>query len=586
MLRRATRAGLFVDDGALGFAALGSGGLTWFRHQVEDAPGAGLKGELEGRELRLRKVRVGLRRGRVLVKILELPAASARGAIDEMVGFELERHVPFAPEDMAWSWMPIPSPKGGMVRGLVVACERRAVEQALRILEESRLRPLSVTVACHDLPALLARGRRPGRAVWAHRAGSSTDLLLLAEGRVLLSRTVSASDPGTLAAEVGATAALLRWPDWNALWISGDGAGSLLEAPEVAAATGVPSSPPPWAPAVASVLPSLPTEDTGAGILSLAVALGSRRPRLDLLPAEQRPRRLSAGQVLTAATTGLALLLAVGLFWADARRDQRYLARLNRALRVLEPEVRAVEQIRAETAQKKRLLAAIQAAEQNSLRPLPFLRELTEAIPQDAWVTALSVDGKGIEITGQAAAANQLIPLLEGSGWLDRVEFTSPVTRGRDKEQFRLRAAWELGPRGPASPALSAAAPAPAGTGPRSAPAGPIARPGSAPAVATPTAASPPAPDGTTRAGRSSPAPAPNAPVPTAPASRDGETRPTAPAASAPPPAPPPAPAAPPAASPAPAPPEAAPAPAAPPDAAPPASPIPRWGRERLGVPR
>ena len=44
---------------------------------------------------------------------------------------------------------------------------------------------------------------------------------------------------------------------------------------------------------------------------------------------------------------------------------------------------------------------------------------------------------------GFANAASQLIPLLEASPTLERVEFTSPVTKGRDREQFRLRATWE-----------------------------------------------------------------------------------------------------------------------------------------------
>ena len=44
----------------------------------------------------------------------------------------------------------------------------------------------------------------------------------------------------------------------------------------------------------------------------------------------------------------------------------------------------------------------------------------------------------------QADAASQLIPILEGSRWLERVEFTSPVTKLQGKEQFRIRAAWEL----------------------------------------------------------------------------------------------------------------------------------------------
>jgi Tfp pilus assembly protein PilN len=83
-----------------------------------------------------------------------------------------------------------------------------------------------------------------------------------------------------------------------------------------------------------------------------------------------------------------------------------------------------------------------------------MLRELTDLVPSDAWLTSLSFDTKGVELSGQAAAASTLIPLLENSSRLDRVEFSSPVTKGRDnKEQFRIKAAWESASSRPSSPA-------------------------------------------------------------------------------------------------------------------------------------
>ena len=72
-----------------------------------------------------------------------------------------------------------------------------------------------------------------------------------------------------------------------------------------------------------------------------------------------------------------------------------------------------------------------------------MLKNLTDVLPADAWLTTLTLDAKGIELVGQAASASTLIPLLENSPRFERVEFSSPVTRGRDKEQFRIRAVWE-----------------------------------------------------------------------------------------------------------------------------------------------
>ena len=78
-------------------------------------------------------------------------------------------------------------------------------------------------------------------------------------------------------------------------------------------------------------------------------------------------------------------------------------------------------------------------------------------------MTSLSFDTKGIEMSGQSSAASTLIPLLENSSRLERVEFSSPVTKGRDKEQFRIKAAWET----PNSRPSTAAAQAPGSPAPR-----------------------------------------------------------------------------------------------------------------------
>jgi len=80
------------------------------RLEPGDLPGARLKSELETRRLKLRRMRIGLARPLLTVKALELPPA--RGAqLAEMVAFELERHVPFPPEECASTSFPCPAPR-------------------------------------------------------------------------------------------------------------------------------------------------------------------------------------------------------------------------------------------------------------------------------------------------------------------------------------------------------------------------------------------------------------------------------------------------------------------------------------------
>src|SRR5262249_50610555 len=123
---------------------------------------------------------------------------------------------------------------------------------------------------------------------------------------------------------------------------------------------------------------------------------------------------------------------------------------VNDEIRRLDPQAKAVETLAAERDRTRRLLTGLDSARRASLPALPTLRDLTETLPQTARLQTLSMDQEGAELTGQADAASQIIPLLEASPWLERVEFTSPVTQLQGKEQFRIHAAWEGRPAPPA----------------------------------------------------------------------------------------------------------------------------------------
>src|SRR5262245_65089138 len=126
------------------------GQVHCFMLEPGELPGARLKTELETRRLKVRRMRIGLARPLLTVKILEMPPT--RGAqLNEMVAFELERHVPFPPEDIRFDFLRLPGSSKDPLRVLVAACERRKVEGAVRLLEEPRIKPHAVDVACREL---------------------------------------------------------------------------------------------------------------------------------------------------------------------------------------------------------------------------------------------------------------------------------------------------------------------------------------------------------------------------------------------------------------------------------------------------
>jgi len=477
MLARAHFAVLLLGD-RLVAAAMQRGRVEVFVVSAENSVEA-LRAEIEQRRLPVRTIALALPRASVTVKPIELPALG--GEVREMISFELERHLPFPSDDATFDYLLLPDERNGATppagrQVVIAAADRRVVEGALRVAEEVKLRPVSLTVAAHNLPALVGRRPRQEKVVWIHRAGDTSDLLFLVGGTIALSRSVASTDAATVVGEIQRSFPLVRWRGCDAVWVSGDGQ------PEVTSALterGMTVTEPPYTPRARGLLAAVTETPRGALDLAVAVAAGRLRP-LELLPVGLRPRQITRAQLVTAGFAAATILLALGALLAPGWRETRRLADLNARITRLDTDVRATERVLQDLERNRRLLATIQSLENSSVRPLPLLRELTELLPNDAWLTLLSADTKGVELTGQASAAAALIPLLENSPRLERVEFSSPVTRGRDKEQFRIRASWEGSPGAVAASVTAPATPAPvpAGIQPR--------RPSSAPPAASP----------------------------------------------------------------------------------------------------
>ncbi|HMH53163.1 MAG TPA: PilN domain-containing protein [Candidatus Acidoferrum sp.] len=444
MLRRPRLALVLLGDRLVAGAVRGQR-LETFGVDSEQ-PATTLRAELDQRHLGVRNVALGLPRTAVTVKPIDIPDVG--GELRDMVQFELERHLPFASDDASFDFIPLPaSPTpvaDGSRRVLIAAADRKVVEGALRLAEDARLRPTSLTVAAHDLPALVA-GRQRGHVAWLHRLGSLTVLIFLSDGQLVLSRSVTTTDDSTLAAEIQRSLAVTRWTAVDAIWRSGDGEEMETPPESPLARLGAPVMEPPYSARARALLAQINDPEPGAAQLTAAVALAAeRRVRpLNLLPTRLRPRRLTRQQIGALGALAAAVILGITALLVPGYRESRRLTRVNGSIVALDGQVRAVEQTLQELERKRRLLATIKSVESSTIRPLPVLRELTDLLPSDAWLTTLSLDSKGAELTGQAAAASSLIPVLENSPRFERVEFASPVTRGREKEQFRIRTAWE-----------------------------------------------------------------------------------------------------------------------------------------------
>ena len=403
----------------------------------EDAAGS-IRRQLLEAGVRARRAQVGLPRRAVVAKAVELPAVPGVD-LRQMVGFELERHLPFPPAEALFDLEVLAREAGRPLRVLLVAVERRSQERIRGLLRDAGLAPRLVGVAIHSLARLVTGDPARGRIVlWLEAADA--ELAVVVHGRVVGSRAFPVpADPEargrTLEAELGRTLAALPESDRSEVVevVVGGLPPPAFEIERLPIRVGI-DAPPGFAAIESASLPAL------------AVALeraGGKTPVANLLPDDLRPRPFPWPLAATAALALLAFGIGAAIPAVTFLKERSALATLDARIARLAPEVQRAERLAADVERARRERTTLRGFEEQGLHPLPVLQELTETLPGDAWLTNLSVDRSGLELGGFANAASQLIPLLEASPGLERVEFTSPVTKGRDREQFRLSATWE-----------------------------------------------------------------------------------------------------------------------------------------------
>jgi general secretion pathway protein L len=168
---------------------------------------------------------------------------------------------------------------------------------------------------------------------------------------------------------------------------------------------------------------------------------------VNFIPQELRPKKkknwsLIAGVMLI----GLVFLGISSYAISFFVKERFYLAELNERIGALKGRVAEVEKMKEEIAaieQKMEVVEKIKAGERSKLE---LLRELTETIPDDMWLTRFAyTDQKGkreIDLSGFANAASELIPILEKSKYFEDVKFKSSIVKDRstEKEKFNVTA--------------------------------------------------------------------------------------------------------------------------------------------------
>jgi general secretion pathway protein L len=116
------------------------------------------------------------------------------------------------------------------------------------------------------------------------------------------------------------------------------------------------------------------------------------------------------------------------------------LKHLDGRIEQLSPKVADVEKIRARCGELEGRITYLNNLIHGGGAPiLDILRDLSDIIPESAWLSSITVSDADVRIEGYADSASELITLLEGSPLFKEAAFLSTITKTRDgTERFRI----------------------------------------------------------------------------------------------------------------------------------------------------
>ena len=171
-----------------------------------------------------------------------------------------------------------------------------------------------------------------------------------------------------------------------------------------------------FAPATPAILPAV------------GAALGAVREgvvRLNLLPTEQREAFDEGPSMATWVLLALSALLLVTWGAMAMVKDGMLRRDVQSRLAAMQPDVNEVMGLQEEIDHLQR---QVEILGQQDGRVTTLLKELTELIPSDAYLTTLNLRG-GATLTAGARSASDIITALREVQALQNVTFSSPTTR-------------------------------------------------------------------------------------------------------------------------------------------------------------
>lgn len=433
-------------------------GIDELPAEEKDAPEL-LREKLAGLMARLPRrpgfIAAGLPRRFVAMRSVNMPAVGEE-ELKGILDYEVERHVPFPPEEVHYDFQVLER-DAEKATVLLAAARKEEIGRYLALLQEAGIKPTTIGVSTFaSLNALFynqERGTEPLSALVDLRDGEA-ELGLAKKGILRSARYVAVGPGAPLDVLVPELVALLGHVEANGgpqagrISISGTGAGRGDLLHHLAERTGLATEflHPLRRIRAEGVDPQI-AHALGAAVGLALNGLVSLPLDIDLLPKELAPPRSDPSRAMTFRL--VALIMALGLTYLinDAVRERRALAELAATVDRVQAEAAKVEQLKGEVASLASQIATLETIDREEIRKLDVLRELIQILPKGVILTLFGVDKREVRIGGTIpGSASDLISIFEQSPLFENAQFTSPVAqRGAEGQEFQVKAFLEAG---------------------------------------------------------------------------------------------------------------------------------------------
>jgi general secretion pathway protein L len=150
--------------------------------------------------------------------------------------------------------------------------------------------------------------------------------------------------------------------------------------------------------------------------------------------AEPHPRAQRWRRRGLASAGLLCAVLALAVVALPFLRQELASRAIERRIAALTPRVDEVEALRNRLARDRAGADALAADEARLGNPLQVIAELTQLLPDDTYLTELTLQDRKLVLTGQSRAAAKLIGALSADSLVKNPAFAASVTRAEDSD--------------------------------------------------------------------------------------------------------------------------------------------------------